>query len=664
VNKLLISLLFFVINLQIYLFGQRNEQFYLSEIEKCKSDTCKINNLLELSILFFNDNYSKSLKYVNEAHDLALESEFKLHKIYNLFSGIYLNQNDTKKSLDYAFKLLNYSKKLNGNDRFDYEARAYEKLATIYSNSGNIDYAIKYQSSAVESYKKMKGDNYYFISMLNLASFFNIKKNYKQALYYYEFIEENLESEKLEAYSTYLFNAIAVCYKDQNNFKKAFIYYEKSIDAVLKYTPDDKSSLAIAYNNIGNLYNDEKKHSKANEYLTKAMALFKEIDDKKSLADVYYNLSVNLSKLNDFQQSNVFMMEYIALNDTINNIENRKTIHDLAIKYESEKKEQENKILSQENEKKQLSIYFSLAALSLVFLILLIIFRNNRIKAKINKKLEFQNNLIEEQKKTLEKQHFLLEEKNKEVTDSIKYAERIQGAILPPDQKWNYILPNSFVLNKPKDILSGDFYWIAETEESIFVAAADCTGHGVPGALISIVNFNLLNKAVLERGLSSPAKILDAVNQWLTESLNQTDEESTIKDGMDISLISINKLNGQVLYAGANNPLYLFKNNELFEYKADKFPVGAYINEQINQFTDKEIDCKYGDTIYLFSDGFADQFGGEFGKKYKYRQFKEKLFEAKSFAINEQKDFLHREYINWRGKHEQTDDILVIGIKL
>jgi serine phosphatase RsbU (regulator of sigma subunit) len=412
------------------------------------------------------------------------------------------------------------------------------------------------------------------------------------------------------------------------------------------------------------LYNDEKKHSKANEYLTKAMALFKEIDDKKSLADVYYNLSVNLSKLNDFQQSNVFMMEYIALNDTINNIENRKTIHDLAIKYESEKKEQENKILSQENEKKQLSIYFSLAALSLVFLILLIIFRNNRIKAKINKKLEFQNNLIEEQKKTLEKQHFLLEEKNKEVTDSIKYAERIQGAILPPDQKWNYILPNSFVLNKPKDILSGDFYWIAETEESIFVAAADCTGHGVPGALISIVNFNLLNKAVLERGLSSPAKILDSVNQWLTESLNQTDEESTIKDGMHISLISINKLNGQVLYAGANNPLYLFKNNELFEYKADKFPVGAYINEQINQFTDKEIDCKYGDTIYLFSDGFADQFGGEFGKKYKYRQFKEKLFEAKSFAINEQKDFLHREYINWRGKHEQTDDILVIGIKL
>ncbi|MFN5416888.1 MAG: tetratricopeptide repeat protein [Flavobacteriia bacterium] len=602
-------------------------------------------------------------KQAKIAEVLAKKNNFKLYQIYDLLSDCYLLLTEYKKSSDYALLLLNECKQLKGNLKLDFEGQANEVLASINSSNGNHKLAIKYQTEAINSFKKIKGDNYYILSYINLANHYINANDYENAIYYYSFVEENLEKENLQEYYSYVYNGLALCYESEKKSKKAIEYYQKSIDAVKKYNPDDISSLATAYSNIGNTYQNVGDFNSAILNQSEALEIFKKLEDKKSEADVLFNLSIAYQKLNMLAESNEYMMQYVILQDTLVNQDTRQTIHDLSIKYESEKKEQQNKILEKDNEKKQLSIYFALAGLSLVFVILLIIFRNNRIKAKTNKKLEEQNTLIEAQKETLEEQHFLLEEKSKEITDSIKYAERIQGAILPPDQKWNYILPNSFVLNKPKDILSGDFYWIAETESHIFVAAADCTGHGVPGALISIVNFNLLNKAVLERSLETPSEILDAVNIWLTESLNQTDSESQIKDGMDISLISINKKNGQIIYSGANNPLYLFSGNELIETKADKFPVGAYINEEIRNFTNKEIVAKFGDTIYLFSDGFADQFGGEKGKKYKYSQFKEALFKAKDLPIEKQKEFLHKEYRNWRGKYEQTDDILVIGIK-
>jgi serine phosphatase RsbU (regulator of sigma subunit) len=179
---------------------------------------------------------------------------------------------------------------------------------------------------------------------------------------------------------------------------------------------------------------------------------------------------------------------------------------------------------------------------------------------------------------------------------------------------WFSIFPKSFVLYKPKDILSGDFYWTEETENWKFVAAADCTGHGVPGALMSIVNFNLLNKAVLEKNLTMPGEILDSVNQQLTLALHQTYKESTVKDGMDISLLSINKKTNEIYFSGANNPIYILGPNKEIEMKADKFPVGAFVGETIRSFTSHKLELEIGDRIFLFSDGFADQFGGSKGK--------------------------------------------------
>ena len=299
-----------------------------------------------------------------------------------------------------------------------------------------------------------------------------------------------------------------------------------------------------------------------------------------------------------------------------------------------------------------------------IFILLLLFFIYFLIdKTKINKIILLQKKEVETQNQIIEDKNKVVETQNKDIRDSIRYAERIQSAILPPKSFWSSILPNSFVFYRPKEVLSGDFHWIAETDTHIFVAAADCTGHGVPGAFISIVNYNLLNKAVLEKGMVDTALILDAVNTWLTESLHQTYEESSVKDGMDVSLISINKVSNEVYFSGAYHSIYLVRNDVLVEYKGDKFPVGVFIEDELNQFRSFKVDVQPGDMIYLFTDGFADQFGGPKGKKYKYAQLRDKLVAIGSKDMEEQSSQLMNNFDQWKGNREQVDDGLILGIR-
>ena len=367
-------------------------------------------------------------------------------------------------------------------------------------------------------------------------------------------------------------------------------------------------------------------------------------------ADYAFNLSAIYQNLGENEKAIDYLEVYVRMNDSLNEILYKTNLSETEAKYKNEKQEEENILLAERLKNKSLQMYFALAGITLLGGLIFFVLKGYRAKQKANKILEAQKAIIEQQ--------------HQDITDSIKYAKRIQGAILPPKNMWRKILPNSFVLYKPKDVLSGDFYWIEETDDYIYVAAADCTGHGVPGALISIVNFNLLNKAVLEKGLVTPSEILDAVNVWLTESLHQTYRESAVRDGMDISLIAIHKHSNEVLFTGANNPIYIVSNGELKQIKGDKFPVGAFVEEQIQHFTTKRFHVHQGDSIYLFSDGFADQFGGDKGKKYKYTPFQEKLKTVSELTLIEQKVMMNEEFNNWRGTHEQVDDVLLVGIKI
>ena len=251
-----------------------------------------------------------------------------------------------------------------------------------------------------------------------------------------------------------------------------------------------------------------------------------------------------------------------------------------------------------------------------------------------------------------------VEEKQKEITDSINYAKRIQEAILPSFDFIKKHLPDSFIYYQPKDIVAGDFYWAEKVGDDFFIAAADCTGHGVPGALVSVVCCNALNRTVNEFKLSDPGKILDKTRELVLESFSKN--EADIKDGMDISLISIN--GNVVKWAGANNPLWYYQNNDLKELKANKQPIGKTDNP--DPFTTHTIELKKGDSLYLFTDGFADQFGGPKGKKFKYKQLEELLISTNQLSISSQHEALKNALNSWKGSLEQVDDICIIGIRV
>jgi serine phosphatase RsbU (regulator of sigma subunit) len=268
------------------------------------------------------------------------------------------------------------------------------------------------------------------------------------------------------------------------------------------------------------------------------------------------------------------------------------------------------------------------------------------------------------QKEEIETKNQELEVLYKHVTDSIKYAKRIQEAILPPDSLVKRVLPNSFVLYKPKDIVSGDFYWIDEKDNKTMFAAVDCTGHGVPGAFMSIVGYNILKHSVNNNNFTTPSLILDALNEGVSETLHHGHEESNAKDGMDLSFCTIDYKNMELQYAGAFNPLYLIRDGELIQTKADKFPIGLFLGEEKKKFTNHTFKLKQGDVIYIFSDGYADQFGGPNGKKFMANHFRDLLLDVHKHPIEKQKDLLNKTIEEWRGPLDQVDDILVIGVKI
>jgi serine phosphatase RsbU (regulator of sigma subunit) len=278
--------------------------------------------------------------------------------------------------------------------------------------------------------------------------------------------------------------------------------------------------------------------------------------------------------------------------------------------------------------------------------------------------LEEQRNMLSEANTNLTQAYSEIEEKNRHIEDSIRYAKRIQNAILPPNEYVRRLFTDYFILYLPKDIVSGDFYWVSHNENRVYIAAVDCTGHGVPGAFMSIVGHDRLNYAVNVTEATHPADILNSLNKGVTETLRQTRSEISVKDGMDIALISID-FDLQILeYAGAFNPLYHIRDEELSLIQADKFPVGAFIGEELNKFQDHRIELKQDDVFYIFSDGYADQFGGPRSKKFMTKRFREMLLANHKKPMKEQREILLKTIREWMGEEPQVDDILVIGIRI
>jgi serine phosphatase RsbU (regulator of sigma subunit) len=267
------------------------------------------------------------------------------------------------------------------------------------------------------------------------------------------------------------------------------------------------------------------------------------------------------------------------------------------------------------------------------------------------------------QKEEIEKQRDEIAEKNQSITDSIEYASRIQKAVLPSNEFAKEILPEHFILFRPRDIVSGDFYWMTRKDNLLVVIAADCTGHGVPGAFMSMLGVSFLNEIVNRHEITTAGAILTQLRADVKKTLGQEGKEGEAKDGMDIALCIVDLDHMKLQYAGAYNPFYLFRNNELLEIKADRMPIGIYVKEK-ESFTNNEIDLHKNDVFYIFSDGFQDQFGGEDGQKYKTKNFKQLLLEIHNKPMAEQREILNTTIDQWRGKWEQVDDIIIMGVRI
>lgn len=697
-NKIRYTLLFILIFGQFY--SQKFDAIHDS-LKAIPSDSLKVNFIIRKIIdpLENSNDFKKAetelfnlKKYINGNENIAF-------KINTKHIELLIAQEKFDEANNVIANLEVEAQKLSNSYRLGYCLRL---KAQIQLYLGNLSKSTEYYFQALTKFKETKIDAMISLAYSDIAVISYYNENYKQAAEYWE---KSIELDEIVGKQTRTANTLSnlgLAYIEDGNLIKAETALQKSLKLAkennqksveasaytnltkLEYTKKNYKK-AIEYNNLAaqyyasvkkynqlsNVYSNGaelartgKEYKIALDYIDKAFAAMQQTEKTSDLYPLYLNKAAIQYDLKDYKPAYDNLLIFINKKDSLVTSENQKNINELEKKYQLTERKKENALLNEQVKTQEIynsRMQITIGLISLIVIILAItaflVIKQNRTKNLINAELSRKNDIINLQKNIVEDQH-------RDITDSIKYAKRIQEAILPPLNLWNKILPNSFILHLPKDVLSGDFYWIEETADYTYVAAADCTGHGVPGALISIVNFNLLNKAVLEKNLVTPSEILDAVNLWLTESLHQTYGESAVRDGMDITLIAIHKHSNEVLFAGANNSIYKISNSELKQIKGDKFPVGAFIEDKIQNFTLQRFTVEKGDSIFLFSDGFADQFGGPKGKKYKYLPFQQKLTSITDITIPQQSHMMRKEFMDWKGNHEQVDDVLLIGIKI
>ncbi len=616
---------------------------------------------IKLSDVYLPLNSDSSMKYAKQAFEFAKLNEFKGFQA----AALMCKGNAFLIRGEYTNALKNYieSEKLYESENdIAGKLTVLNNLGLVYEYQNLFDKALIQYESALKIAKEI-GDKPHIASSLgHIGSLYYIKKDTLKALEYFQkSLKIYQEINDLPNVMNAL-NNVGIILQELGKFEEALQHLKPPLFHSKKM--GDKKGTSQSFHNVALVYKDMKDDVNAIRYLDSAVLVAKEIKDYDDLIEIYSTISEIYKVQNNYIKAFEYFQLSVGSKDSLFSQARDKQFIEMNTKYQSEKKEAENKILKTEGEKQKAINTAITVGLILLAALAFFIFRGYRQKQKANILLNAQNIEINDKKNIIEQKNRIVEAQNKDITDSIRYSKRIQDATLPPDKLWEETLPESFVYFMPKDILSGDFYWLEETDKHIFVAVADCTGHGVPGALMSIINYNLLNKALLEKGLSDPAEILNSVNAGLTVALHQSGKEAAVKDGMDITLISINKKTKEVTFAGAINSIYVISNNEITEYDGNKFPVGAFIEEKPQSFTSQKLNTKKDDTVYLFTDGFADQFGGLKGKKLKYKLFKDILMDASSHKITEQKEKIHNRFTEWKGNFEQIDDVCVIGIRV
>lgn len=594
--------------------------------------------------------YNKlSLKLLKEIGDKA-----GIAQSYNNLGTIYNEQGDISNALDYFHNSLKIREETGDESGM---ATSLNNLGSVYEDQGDTTKALEYYEKSIKYYEKigdMEGLGYP-LSNIGIIHFNRGKPDL--AMVYYD---KSLKARMLAGDKKgigYCYNNIGAVYYRQGDIDNTLKYYNMSYDIFNEI--GDKQGISFIARNLGEVYRKQKDHKQALKFAEHSLNISKEIGYPENINRAEELLSNIYKELGQFEKALEHYQQFIVYRDSISNQETRKASIKKQLQYDFEKREsflkaeqeQKNILSMAELKQQKLITWFSVGAGVLVFLMLILAFRGYRTKQKVNLELSEKNYEIQQQK-------HIVEEKNKEIVDSINYAQRIQHALLASSKILDKNIPQHFVLFKPKDIVSGDFYWAAEKENFFYLAVCDSTGHGVPGAFMSLLNSSYLNEAVTERGIIKPNEIFNYVRNRLIESISS----GGAKDGMDGILLCIDKKTKEITYAAAHNSPVLISNTEHIKLPCDKMPVGA--GERADSFLNYSIDVKEGDMIYLPTDGYADQFGGEKGKKLKSRNLQEKLYEISKTELNQQKQFLDNYIENWKGNLVQVDDICVVGIRI
>ncbi len=670
-KKLLIILILtasFIIPGSFCLAQNRKIDSLLSLLKLEKPDTNKVIQLYNLTNEFrIAGDFEKGLNIGAEALELAQKLDFKngIAQTNNNIGNIYLGKADYPRALEYYLKAL----------KLDEVQKNKKGLTNCLGNIGNVywiqgDYpkALDYYLKALKVAEELKEKKVISRHLGNIGNVYIQLHDFPKTLdYYFKALKLDEELKNKNGVARH-FSNIGVVYMDQADYPKALQCFLKVLN--MKEELGDKNGVANTLGNIGSLYTKTGKFKEAEKYLKKAIAIDEAIGSLDYLMQTEEYLSNLYDSIGRYKESLIYYKKSIALKDTLFSQENKKQLIRKEMNFEFDKKETATKaehdkemaVAEAEKKKQKIIIWSVIAGLLLVIVFAGFVFRSLRITRKQKNIIEFQKNEVDKQKEIVEKQ-------KEKIVDSITYAQRIQQSILMEESEIQKYLPECFIYFQPKDIVSGDFYWCSKVIDKIIIAAVDCTGHGVPGAFMSMIGNTLLNQIVNEKHITKPSEILRHLNLGVYEALHQKKDGAISDDGMDIALCCIDYKNNEVQFAG-QNPLYVLSDRKIEVIKGDIYGIGgggmmAKMHDPLKKvFANHVIPLKKGMSIYLSTDGYLDQFGGSDRKKFGTQRFKDLLLNNLHLNMQKQKELIASAHDEWKGRTVQIDDVLVIGIEI
>jgi len=634
-----------------------------------------IRTLLDSSDVYWNTNTDKSLSFANEALRQSInisDSNLIAESYYEVGNAYYMLSKDDI-SMDYFLKALEISKRI-GN--LTILTKTQNSIGILYGFQGDTEKGLFYINSACKTLKSINDTVRYAKSLKLLGWLYDRRKEYKIAIKnLIECISITKDSDPMA------YNLLGEAYNGINDYTNATLNAQKGLDLFID--KGDINGQGESHNLIGNINFKKENYNKALYHFNQQYKCAQILKATRDMIEAQLHISETYAALHQYNKAYEHHLLYSVLNDSITGHSN---IKEVQLKYDKQLDSlmQKNQITlnketiarkDAENKSQRLILYTFVGGLLILlifsFLLLRIYLQKKRANIVLSQQKEeitTQRDEIEAQRDTLNVQNNILSEQKKEITDSINYAKRIQQAVLPSIEFTNSIMGENLILFKPKDIVSGDFYFFDKRRNNLLIAVADCTGHGVPGGFMSMLGISYLQEVITKEDILTAGNVLNLLRDYIIHSLQQRGVSGEQKDGMDLVFCALNLDTLELQYAGANNPLYIFHNQtkELSEIAPDKMPVA--IHENMKPYTNHKIQLQKGDTIYLMSDGYEDQFGGPKGKKFLSKNIKQLITDNANKSLTEQKRILESTLDNWMnngGKtYDQTDDITVVGMRI